>query len=211
MIQTENQEVTTPLTSTRTRTRRLLISTAMQLFDSGAFPSISEVAQSAQLSRATAYRYFPTQSALVTAIVSETLSPMNSWEPSQKEVCARIDELMTFSFPHMLQHEGTLRAALHLSLTQWAQSKSQNPIPAKEQLVRGNRKLLLEKVVEPLKKELPTKLMQRVLHSLSLIYGAEIFLVMKDIWGCDNQQLQDVAKWMAKAIIRQAREDVQSS
>ncbi|WP_437613854.1 TetR/AcrR family transcriptional regulator [Erwinia sp. V71] len=199
------------MTSTRARTRRLLINTAMQLFDSGAFPSISEVAQAAQLSRATAYRYFPTQSALVAAIVSETLKPMNSWQPEQPEAGARIEELMEFAFPHMLQHEGTLRAALHLSLTQWAQTQAQDAVPVKEKLVRGNRKMLLQKVVEPLADELPPELFQRVLHALSLVYGSEIFLVMKDIWGCDNQELQDVAKWMAKAIVRQAREDAKLS
>lgn len=30
---------------------------------------------------------------------------------------------------------------------------------------------------------------------------------MKDIWGCDDDELQDIGKWIAKAIVRQARED----
>ncbi|MBV4367259.1 TetR/AcrR family transcriptional regulator [Erwinia sp. BNK-24-b] len=194
------------LTATRARTRRLLIETAMKLFDGGAFPSITEVAQEAQLSRATAYRYFPTQSALVSAIVAETLSPIKSWRPSREEVSDRIEELLSFAFPRMLEHEGTLRAALHLSLTQWAQSRSSDG-PEREKLVRGNRKALLQHVVEPLNDELPPEIVDRVIKSLSLVYGSEIFLVMKDIWGCDNDQLQDIGKWIAKAIMRQARED----
>lgn len=194
------------LTATRARTRRLLIETAMKLFDGGAFPSITEVAQEAQLSRATAYRYFPTQSALVSAIVAETLSPIKSWRPSREEVSERIEELLSFAFPRMLEHEGTLRAALHLSLTQWAQSRSSDG-PEREKLVRGNRKALLQHVVEPLNDELPPEIVDRVIKSLSLVYGSEIFLVMKDIWGCDNEQLQDIGKWIAKAIMRQARED----
>ncbi|KAB8305370.1 TetR/AcrR family transcriptional regulator [Erwinia endophytica] len=194
------------LTATRARTRRLLIETAMKMFDSGAFPSITEVANEAQLSRATAYRYFPTQSALVSAIVMETLSPIKNWRPSREEAGERIDELLTFAFPRMLEHEGTLRAALHLSLTQWAQSKAATQ-PEKERLVRGNRKALLQHVVEPLNNELPPKMVERVIQSLSLVYGSEIFLVMKDIWGCDNDQLQEIGKWIAKAIMRQARED----
>lgn len=194
------------LTATRARTRRLLIETAMKLFDGGAFPSITEVAQEAQLSRATAYRYFPTQSALVSAIVAETLSPIKSWRPSREEVSERIEELLSFAFPRMLEHEGTLRAALHLSLTQWAQSRSSDG-PEREKLVRGNRKALLQHVVEPLNGELPPEIVDRVIKSLSLVYGSEIFLVMKDIWGCDNDQLQDIGKWIAKAIMRQARED----
>ncbi|WP_428944112.1 TetR/AcrR family transcriptional regulator [Pantoea sp. FN060301] len=205
MEQRDSAGVTT-LTATRARTRRLLIETAMKMFDSGAFPSITEVAQEAQLSRATAYRYFPTQSALVSAIVTETLSPIKSWRPSREEVGDRIDELLSFAFPRMLEHEGTLRAALHLSLTQWAQSQATDR-PGKEKLVRGNRKALLQHVVEPLNKELPPEMVQRVIQSLSLVYGSEIFLVMKDIWGCNNEQLQDIGKWIAKAIVRQAREE----
>ena len=34
---------------------------------------------------------------------------------------------------------------------------------------------------------------------------------MKDIWGCDDDALQDVARWIAKAIVRQAREDALSN
>ncbi len=195
------------LTATRARTRRLLIETAMKMFDSGAFPSITEVAAEAQLSRATAYRYFPTQSALVSAIVTETLSPIKNWRPSRKEASERIDELLTFAFPRMLEHEGTLRAALHLSLTQWAQSQSSTEKLEKDRLVRGNRKALLQHVVEPLNSELPPAMVERVIQSLSLVYGSEIFLVMKDIWGCNNDQLQDIGKWIARAIVRQARED----
>lgn len=197
------------LTATRARTRRLLIETAMKMFDSGAFPSITEVAQEAQLSRATAYRYFPTQSALVSAIVTETLSPIKSWRPTREDVSDRIDELLSFAFPRMLEHEGTLRAALHLSLTQWAQSRSTER-PEKEKLVRGNRKVLLQHVVEPLKGELSPEGVQRVVQALSLVYGSEIFLVMKDIWGSSNEQLEDIGKWIAKAIVRQAREDEQT-
>lgn len=195
------------LTSTRARTRRLLIETAMRLFDSGAFPSITEVAHEAQLSRATAYRYFPTQSALVSAIVSETVSPIKNWQPSMPDTNGRINELFSFAFPRMLRHEGTLRAALHLSLTQWAQSQSEHGFPVKERLVRGNRKAILTQVLQPLSEELPPVLMERVIRSMSLVYGSEIFLVMKDIWGCGNDELEDIGKWIAKAIVRQARED----
>lgn len=50
-----------------------------------------------------------------------------------------------------------------------------------------------------------------VIHSFSLIYGSEVFLVLKDIWGLDLGGIQDVTQWMAKAIIRQAEEDAMHS
>lgn len=136
------------LTTIKARTRRLLIDTAMSMYEQGAFPSITEVANAAQLSRATAYRYFPTQSALVSAMVDESLGPILAWQPTQPDAGQRIAELLSFAYPRMLQHEGVLRAALHLSLQQWADNRS-NP-NNKEKLVRGNRKRLLKLAVEPL-------------------------------------------------------------
>lgn len=46
-----------------------------------------------------------------------------------------------------------------------------------------------------------------MIHAFSLIYGSEVFLVLKDIWGLELGSIQDVTQWMAKAILRQAEED----
>ncbi|VEA70730.1 Bacterial regulatory proteins, tetR family [Serratia rubidaea] len=127
-----------PLTHTRARTRKLLLASAMELYDDGAFPSITELAAHAQVSRATAYRYFPTQSALITAVVAESLGPILQWEPYDDDALLRIQQLLAFAYPQMEQHEGALRAALQLSLQQWA-----NATPG-EKFVRGNRKRLLK-------------------------------------------------------------------
>lgn len=65
------------------------------MYERGAFPSITEVASAAQLSRATAYRYFPTQSALVSAMVDESLGPILAWQPTQPDARQRIAELLS--------------------------------------------------------------------------------------------------------------------
>ncbi|QJW53170.1 hypothetical protein HL670_00020 [Serratia plymuthica] len=168
------------LTHTRARTRKLLLDSAMVLFDGGTFPSITELALHAQVSRATAYRYFPTQSALVAAVVAESLGPILEWQPTDNDARARIQQLLSFAYPQMEQHEGALRAALQLSLQQWAEARSSTIKPI-EKLVRGNRKRLLKLAVEPLQDKLPPEALQRVIHSFSLIYGSEVFLVLKDI------------------------------
>ncbi|MCC4108786.1 TetR/AcrR family transcriptional regulator [Serratia ureilytica] len=182
----------------------------MELFDGGAFPSITELAQHAQVSRATAYRYFPTQSDLITAVVAESLGPILEWQPKDDSAEARILQLLSFAYPQMEQHEGALRAALQLSLQQWALARSSTDKPG-EKLVRGNRKRLLTLAVEPLQGKLPPDSLQRVIHAFSLIYGSEVFLVLKDIWGLELEGIQDVTQWMAKAILRQAEEDAMNS
>lgn len=189
------------LTHTRAKTRNLLLASAMALYDDGKFPSVTELAAYAQVSRATAYRYFPTQSALIAAVVAESLGPILEWQPQDNDALKRIQQLLAFAYPQMEQHEGALRAALQLSLQQWA-----NATPG-EKFVRGNRKRLLKMAVEPLDGNLSPDSLQRVIHAFSLIYGSEVFLVLKDIWGLDLAAIQDVTQWMAKAILRQANED----
>ncbi|HHA0037033.1 TPA: TetR/AcrR family transcriptional regulator [Yersinia enterocolitica] len=207
--QDKPEQASPSLTTIRARTRRLLIDTAMSMYEQGAFPSITEVANAAQLSRATAYRYFPTQSALVSAMVDESLGPILAWQPTQPDARQRIAELLSFAYPRMLQHEGVLRAALHLSLQQWADNRS-NP-NNEEKLVRGNRKRLLKLAVEPLEGKLTPEALQRVIHAFSLIYGSEVFMVLKDIWHLDDAGIQDVTQWMGKAILLQAETDARQA
>ncbi len=109
-------------TRTRTKTRRILIEAAVKLFSEGLFPSITEIAQQAELSRATAYRYFPTHDALVCTIVAETLKPVKQWKSCQTDISARIDDLLSYTFPHLFRNEGALRAEMHLALTKWGQA-----------------------------------------------------------------------------------------
>ena len=45
-------------TGPRVRMKRMLLDTAMQLMQRGVIPSVSDVAEAAEVSRATAYRYF---------------------------------------------------------------------------------------------------------------------------------------------------------
>ncbi|CNG67477.1 TetR/AcrR family transcriptional regulator [Yersinia enterocolitica] len=207
--QDKPEQASPSLTTIRARTRRLLIDTAMSMYEQGAFPSITEVANAAQLSRATAYRYFPTQSALVSAMVDESLGPILAWQPTQPDARQRIAELLSFAYPRMLQHEGVLRAALHLSLQQWADNRS-NP-NNEEKLIRGNRKRLLKLAVEPLEGKLTPAALQRVIHAFSLIYGSEVFMVLKDIWHLDDAGIQDVTQWMGKAILLQAETDARQA
>ncbi|ALG80403.1 TetR family transcriptional regulator [Yersinia enterocolitica] len=207
--QDKPEQASPSLTTIRARTRRLLIDTAMSMYEQGAFPSITEVANAAQLSRATAYRYFPTQSALVSAMVDESLGPILAWQPTQPDARQRIAELLSFAYPRMLQHEGVLRAALHLSLQQWADNRS-NP-NNEEKLIRGNRKRLLKLAVEPLEGKLTPAALQRVIHAFSLIYGSEVFMVRKDIWHLDDAGIQDVTQWMGKAILLQAETDARQA
>ncbi|MBD1566176.1 TetR/AcrR family transcriptional regulator [Vibrio sp. S12_S33] len=204
-----NSSVDKPLTGVKARTRQLLLSTALNMLEEGWFPSITELANAAGVARATAYRYFPTQSALVSAVVDESLGPILSWQPKEKTAEKRMSELLTFAYPRMIEHEGALRATLQVSLQQWAEEKA-NKQTNDERLIRGHRKKLLALATEPLLDVLPEEDYQRLQYALSLVYGSEIFMVLKDIWGLEYDGIDNVTQWMAKALINQAKTDVKN-
>jgi len=161
-----------PLSFTRKRTFNLLINKALELFEQGQVPSVSELAAQAGVSRATAYRYFPTQSDLIAATVDASVKSIGSWKPKSDSAADRISELFEFAYPLMFKHEGALRGALLLSLQQWAMERS-SPEKMDKKLVRGvNRKETLAKATEPVKEQLPAEIYQKVLAALSLLYVA---------------------------------------
>ncbi|TSJ92404.1 TetR/AcrR family transcriptional regulator [Gilliamella apicola] len=190
------------------RTYDRLIETAIEALDQGKEISITELSDRTGISRATAYRYFPTKTDLISAVVEQSLSLIFLWQSDKENVEDRINDFLAFAFPQMIKHEGTLRAALSLSLKQWADERSQLTEKTKK-LVRGNRKEILSNLLQPIKEQLPDELYNKVIHSISIIYGSEIFMVLKDIWNFDNEQMITLSQWIAKAIINQARRDAE--
>jgi AcrR family transcriptional regulator len=189
----------------RARTRRLMLETAIELMQAGETPSVSDVAEAAMVSRATAYRYFPSQADLVHAVVDVALGPILSWESEEKDAAARVENLLDESMPRILEFEATFKAALKLSLEQWAnqQAGESDEPPFK----RGHRVDLLQKAIAPLKRTLPKKQFQRLAMALSLTYGLEVLIVLKDLWGAEFDEVRDVAQWAARALVRAAVSD----
>lgn len=187
----------------RARMRKILLDAAQQLMAQGVTPSVAELAEHAHVSRATAYRYFPSQSALIAAVVDESLGPILGWNSDAPDAAARVDELLRFAYPRLAAHEAPLRAAIQVSLQQHAQA-SAGKAGAEPQLVRGHRVDILRRAIAPLAADLTQAQQDRVAQALSLVYGTEVFLVLKDIWKLDLPDVTDVVRWTANAIITQA-------
>lgn len=187
----------------RARMRKIMLDAAMRLMQDGLIPSVSDVAEAAQVSRATAYRYFPTQAALIQASVDEALGPILAWTSDSRDAEERVTQLVTFAYPRMEGYEATLKAALRLALDQWARRHaglSGDEAP----MVRGNRIGLLHSAIGPLKGRLTRNGFEKLTQSLSLVFGTEAFVVLKDIWGLDRSRAQEVALWTCHALIQAA-------
>ncbi len=183
----------------KARTRRLLLEHAGKLLGEGKMPSVAQVAQHAGVSRATAYRYFPTRSKLITAIVEHSLGPVRTAASSIPDGRERINELFAQTFPRFKEFEPQLRAALQLSLADAALERAGKL--TEEPYRRGHRIEILSHAAAPLKPKLGQRGFMRLVHALSVIYGIESYVVLRDIWGLRDSEIQSTARWIADALV----------
>lgn len=184
------------------RTYRLLLGHAMALVRRGRIPSVPELAVKARVSRATAYRYFPSRSKLVSAVVAESLAPVRRFEPTAADGLVRVRELFDKTFPLFKRFEPHMRAALQLSLEH--ESLERMGLLEEEPYRRGHRRYMLHRAAAPLAATLGPEAYERLLKALSLIYGIESYVVLRDIWGASYREVEVVARWMVEALIESA-------
>ena len=188
--------------------RRALLEAALEFTGRGLIPSVSDVAEAAQVSRATAYRYFPSQSTLVQAVVAEALGPILRWTSNLQVADPAFGDLIAFAYPRMEQFEAPLRAALRLWLDQWARRRA-GTLGDEPLIVRGNRIGLIRHALEPLNAGLPKQSLDRLTQAIALVYGTETLVILKDMFGLSGREVAAVAEWAARALVRAALEDVQ--
>ena len=181
-------------------TFRLLLDTAMLIIQkSGHIPSVAEVAVRSNVSRATAYRYFASRSALVTAVIDSSLGPVRTLASDNPSGRERVHELFLQTFPRFKEFEAQLRAAAQLSLEQWALERA--GLLEEEPYRRGHRVRILQHAIEPLAPLMTAATRDRLHRALSVVYGIEAYVILKDIWGLPDREVERVALWMADALI----------
>lgn len=194
----------------RARTARLMLDTAVQLMQGGIVPSVSDVAEAAEVSRATAYRYFPSQAALVQAVVDEALGPILDWSSTTPDAGERTRDLFRSSMPRIDAFEATFRAALKLSLDQWAQRQA-GTLGNEPPFKRGHRVDLVSDAVAPLRGRIPQAGFDRLVKALSLMFGIETLIIVKDIWGGTAEEAQEVVLWAAETLVASAQAEAGKS
>jgi AcrR family transcriptional regulator len=199
-----------PERGVKAATFRLLLETAMDIIrQDGHIPSIAEVAVRSNVSRATAYRYFASRSALVTAVIDSSLGPVRTLASDNPSGRERVHELFVQTFPRFKEFEPQLRAAAQLSLEQWALERA--GLLEEEPFRRGHRVRILQHAIAPLAPSLKPAVRDRLHHALSVVYGIEPYVILKDIWGLPDREVERIALWMADALIDAALRDAAAS
>lgn len=186
------------------RTFKLLLSRAVEISAQGNLPTLNGLAEATATSRATVYRYFPSHADLVHTMMLHSLSNLMSWQPQSLAPEQRVLEALDLLFEDFRQHETLFRSVLQLSLLPSADP----PLPvAGSQLHRGLRIDILSRALEPLRPQLQEQAYQDLLCGLSLLFGIEALVVLRDIWGLDLQAAKRALAVSAKALIAQASQE----
>jgi AcrR family transcriptional regulator len=200
-------DVSPPPPGPRARTYRLLLAEAMAMVKAGRLPSVAEVAVRTGVSRATAYRYFPSRSKLVSAVIGEGLAPVRNTRTVARDGPLALRELFEKTFPIFRENEPHMRAALQLALEHEGLLRA--GVLEEEPFRRGHRRAILERAARPLREPLGAKGYERLLKALSVIYGIEIYVVLKDIWGTSDREVESLARWMLEALLAAAIADAE--
>jgi AcrR family transcriptional regulator len=189
----------------RGRVFRRLLDEAVALVRQGAIPSVAELAQAAKVSRATAYRYFPTRSKLVSAVIAEALAPVRRAIPQQGDAKQRLHELLNRTYSRFSEYEPHMRAALQLALEH--QSLEAAGRLEEEPFRRGQRRQILRATLAPLRAKLTPRAWNRLMKALAVVYGIEPMIVLKDICGASDRETEAVVRWMMDALVDAALRD----
>jgi AcrR family transcriptional regulator len=194
----------------RARTRAAIMEATRQLIREGKVPTIAEAAAEARVSRATAYRYFPTQGALVREAVDAVLIQPVEWDERLGDVEGGLEERLASLAGQMFEliadNEPLLRGALLLSLEQWAKLQAGEEL-GEEPIQRGGRRGGIKSALEPFEDKLDDETLRRLAIALAVIVGVEAHVVMRDIWHLDDEEAKSVTAWMTRAVAQAALPD----
>ena len=186
------------------RTRAAIVAAAAELLRQGKSPTVAEVADAALVSRATAYRYFPTQEYLLSEAALESIREeadqiLGALE-STTDASSRIDAVVHGLQERTVGQEAGFRALLRLSLEQpFEQSDGQEPGEPRR---RGARRLdWIEQALAPVWNRFDQQTQRRLLGTLSLCIGIEAVVVLRDVCGYSAQEAIEISRWAAQAIL----------
>lgn len=186
------------------RTRAAIVTAAADLLRRGQTPTVAEVADAALVSRATAYRYFPSQEYLLSEAAlnnnREEVDRVLEAADSASGPESRLDAVVQAIQERTIRQEGGFRVLLRLSLEQSFNGSAAQEAPDWRR--RGGRRLdWIEQALAPVWDGLDDRAKERLVGGLSLCMGIEALVVLRDICGFSPQQAIEISRWTAQAIL----------
>lgn len=185
------------------RTHQAIVEAARTLLNQGKAPTVEEAADAALVSRATAYRYFPNQDALllqaaapVMASAHEALAPVSG----STDAVERIRFVAERMQREVIDHEAQVRAVARLSLERWLGGEDGRDEAV---VIRpGNRIGWIAEALAPLRGRIPRRDMRRLELALATVLGTEALIALRDVCRAGYDEAVEVSIWAAAALVQ---------
>lgn len=192
------------------RTRAAIKAAATDLVRQGESPTVVQVAEAALVSKSTAYRYFPTQEALIAEVlldeaVRPELEAVYAAAQTPGSAAARLDAVVRADHALVVKHEAAFRTTIRAMLA--ADASDPAAVPRRP----GNRLRYLADALEPLHDRLGAERLERLVTALAMCVGVESIIVTKDIGGLSPEESEAVKRWAAAALLHAALDEVTPS
>ena len=187
-------------TRQKQRTRNALIAAARELVAAGKTATVEAAATAADVSRTTAYRYFPNQRSLLVAAHPETEASSLLPPDPPDDPAARLEAVIEAFTQLVADTEPQQRTMLRLSL---------EPDGAgHDMLLRKGRAIgWIEEALRPLRGLLSARELRRLVLAVRSATGIEARVWLTDIAGLSSQEATELMRWSARAIYRSALEE----
>jgi AcrR family transcriptional regulator len=179
----------------KSRTRRALLAAADELFAEGVVPTVAAVAERADVARATAYRYFPTQEALLVETTflgdSDALRDIPALARTVADPGERMAQAVKTGAEWTLEREARLRMILRASLD-----------PAGGATRPARRRGYIAALLEPL--DLLPETHERLAAALTLLFGIDPIVALTDNSDIEREKIPEVLAWTARGLVHAA-------
>jgi AcrR family transcriptional regulator len=166
-------------------------------------PSIGQIAEAANISPATAYRYFPNTHSLWTDVAIRRISADELTADLPDDVVGRVEIVIRRMARMQFADETLWREAMRAMQERWL---AQQDVEAGERApVRGTTRIeALTIALQPLQSTLDAAAFTRVVQALMFLCGVEALVVARDALGLDEEAAADILCWSARAIVTSA-------
>ena len=181
-------------TSQKARTREALLTATRSLLTDGVTPTVEDAAAAAGISRATAYRYFPNQRALLVAAHPEIEARALLDEEAPSDPEERLDRTIRELIHITLETEPQLRTMLRLSLEDGPQG---------DLLLRQGRAIgWIEEALAPLRERMAPATLRALVLAIRSACGIEPLVWLTDIGGLSRDEAAELMRWSALSLLR---------
>jgi AcrR family transcriptional regulator len=174
------------------------VAAAVRLLEQGMTPTVAEVADAAEVSRRTAYRYFPSAEQLMVEAVLEGVRgdverEIDAGAPAG-DMTSRVDRLVDAMHHLTVDKEHLLRQMIRLTIDREQVEPGIPPRPSR-------RLEYVEQALAPLRDDLAAQDYERLVRAMAVVVGIEARIVLRDICGLDDDAILATERWAARALL----------